>query len=39
MLENVEPIGGVVTSNSVEALAGREIPQPLLDTVWTSEDA
>jgi len=39
MLENVEPIGGVVTSKSVEALAGREIPQPVLDTVWTRADA
>jgi two-component system sensor histidine kinase KdpD len=39
MLENVEPIGGMVASKSVEALAGREIPQPVLDTVWTQADA
>jgi hypothetical protein len=30
---------GVVVSESVEALAGREIPQPVLDTVWTQDDA
>jgi two-component system sensor histidine kinase KdpD len=29
----------LVTSESVEALAGREIPQPILDSVWTREDA
>jgi two-component system sensor histidine kinase KdpD len=30
---------GVVVSESVEALAGREIPQPVLNTVWTRDDA
>jgi two-component system, OmpR family, sensor histidine kinase KdpD len=39
MSEEVEPIGGGVASKSVEALAGRKIPQPVLDTVWTQEDA
>jgi nucleotide-binding universal stress UspA family protein len=28
-----------VGSESVEALAGKEIPQPVLDTVWTQEEA
>ncbi len=39
MSEDVAPIGGLGTSKSVEALAGRKIPQPVLDTVWTQEDA
>ena len=28
-----------VATESVEALAGREIPQPVLETVWTEEEA
>ena len=32
----VDDVGG---SESVEALAGRQIPEPLLDTVWTREEA
>jgi two-component system sensor histidine kinase KdpD len=33
------PTGGVAASKSVEALAGRKIPQPVLETVWTRADA
>jgi K+-sensing histidine kinase KdpD len=29
----------LAASESVEALAGRDIPQPVLDTVWTREEA
>lgn len=39
MLESVEPIGGAVASKSVEALAGRTIPQPVLEAVWTRAEA
>jgi two-component system sensor histidine kinase KdpD len=39
MSEHVGPIAGTVASKSVEALAGRKIPQPVLDTVWTRQDA
>src|SRR6266508_3841881 len=39
MSEDIAPIGGVGTPKSVEALAGRKIPQPVLATVWTREDA
>jgi two-component system sensor histidine kinase KdpD len=39
MSEEKAPIGGVGASKSVEALAGRKIPQPVLDTVWSREDA
>ena len=39
MSEDVTPITGTVASRSVEALAGRKIPQPVLDTVWTLENA
>jgi two-component system sensor histidine kinase KdpD len=39
MSEDVTPIGGMVASKSVEALAGRKVPQPVLDTVWALEDA
>jgi two-component system sensor histidine kinase KdpD len=39
MSKDAGPIGGAVASKSVEALAGRKIPEPVLDTVWTQEDA
>jgi two-component system sensor histidine kinase KdpD len=39
MSEDMRPIGGTVASKSVEALTGRKIPQPVLDTVWTREGA
>lgn len=39
MSEDVGPTGGVAASRSVEALAGRKIPRPVQDTVWTRADA
>jgi two-component system, OmpR family, sensor histidine kinase KdpD len=39
MSEDMGPTGGVAASKSVEALAGRKIPQPVLETVWTRADA
>jgi two-component system sensor histidine kinase KdpD len=39
MSEDVGPVGDATASKSVEALAGRKIPQPALDTVWTRADA
>lgn len=39
MSEHVNPTRDTVASEPVEALLGREIPQPALDTVWTQEDA
>jgi two-component system sensor histidine kinase KdpD len=39
MSEDVEPTGGAAASKSVEALADRKIPRPVLETVWTRADA
>ena len=39
MSEHVDPARGAVASEPVEALLGREIPQPALETVWTQEEA
>jgi nucleotide-binding universal stress UspA family protein len=37
--EDAELATGLAASESVEALAGREVAQPVLDTVWTKEEA
>jgi two-component system sensor histidine kinase KdpD len=39
MSEDVNPAGGSVAAAPVEALLGREIPEPALETVWTREEA
>jgi two-component system, OmpR family, sensor histidine kinase KdpD len=39
MSEKNALIGDVGAAKSVEALAGRTIPQPALDPLWTQEDA
>jgi hypothetical protein len=39
MSEKNALIGGVVAAEPVEALVGRTIPQPVLDPVWTQEEA
>jgi len=37
--DNLSTSEVVVASESVEALAGREVAQPAVDTVWTKEEA
>jgi two-component system, OmpR family, sensor histidine kinase KdpD len=39
MSEDATKITGTIASKSVEALVGRTIPQPVLDPVWTQEEA
>jgi two-component system sensor histidine kinase KdpD len=39
MTEDVNPTTGAFAAAPVEALVGREVPQPALETVWTQEDA
>jgi K+-sensing histidine kinase KdpD len=39
MAEAPGPVGDATASKSVEALADRKIPESVLDTVWTRQDA
>ncbi len=39
MSEDAASVEGRVASESVEALAGRDVAEPLLATVWTREQA